>query len=87
MSVPPTPPDTPLFHRLWAEQGGLCAICNRAMPRHRFEVAHATIWKKQRPSFDHIVPRGAGGSDAESNIRLAHAICNKRRGRKRDPAI
>ncbi|MEM7660619.1 MAG: HNH endonuclease [Pseudomonadota bacterium] len=54
------------------------------MPRHRFEVAHATLWKKLRPSFDHIVPRAAGGSDHEQNLRLAHANCNKKRGCKTD---
>lgn len=52
------------------------------MPAHRFEVAHATLWKKQRPTFDHIRPKAAGGSDAPENLQLAHAECNWRKGRK-----
>jgi 5-methylcytosine-specific restriction endonuclease McrA len=50
------------------------------MPRGRFDVPHATIWKKQRPTFDHIRPRKKGGTDDPANLRLAHAACNKRKG-------
>ncbi|MEL7479966.1 MAG: HNH endonuclease signature motif containing protein [Pseudomonadota bacterium] len=82
LSVSPTPPDTPLFHTLWARQNGRCALCGAPMPKHRFEVAHATIWKRERPSFDHIRPRGAGGTDEPSNLQLAHYRCNVRKGRR-----
>ena len=82
MSIPPAPPDTPLFRKLWDAQSGQCALCKEPMPRHRFELAHATLWKKWRPSFDHIHPRGAGGSEADSNLQLAHTICNKRKGQQ-----
>ncbi|MEL7128023.1 MAG: HNH endonuclease [Pseudomonadota bacterium] len=84
MSTPPVPPDTPLFHKLWAAQNGACALCQKPMPARRAEVAHATLWKRWRPTFDHIIPKGAGGGDAPRNLRLAHAICNKRRGRRMD---
>lgn len=82
MSIPHDPPDTPLFRQLWDAQSGKCALCGEAMPRHRFQVAHATLWKKQRPSFDHILPRGAGGGEAKTNLQLAHTNCNKRKGRR-----
>lgn len=75
------PPDTELFRRLWQAQAGRCALCGKPMPAHRFEVAHATLWKKQRPTFDHIRPKVAGGSDAPENLQLAHAECNWRKGR------
>ena len=80
MSIPFATPDTPLFRKLWTAQAGKCALCGKAMPASRFEVAHATVWKKWRPSFDHIHPRGAGGSEAETNLQLAHTACNKRKG-------
>ncbi|MEQ9505090.1 MAG: HNH endonuclease signature motif containing protein [Hyphomonas sp.] len=51
-----------------------------AMPASRFDLAHATLWKKQRPTFDHIRPKAAGGSEAWSNLQLAHAVCNWRKG-------
>ncbi|WP_291199721.1 HNH endonuclease signature motif containing protein [Hyphomonas sp.] len=50
------------------------------MPASRFDLAHATLWKKQRPTLDHIRPKAAGGSDAPGNLQLAHAVCNWRKG-------
>lgn len=75
------PPDTALFRTLWDRQAGLCALCGKPMPKYRFEAAHATLWKKQRPSFDHIRPRSRGGPDTAENLQLAHAKCNWRKGR------
>ncbi|CAN0416417.1 unnamed protein product, partial [Scytosiphon promiscuus] len=75
-----SPPDTPRFRQLWQDQDGLCALCGKPMPPSRADVAHSTLWKKWRPTFDHIIPRAHEGSDEISNLRLAHAICNKRRG-------
>jgi 5-methylcytosine-specific restriction endonuclease McrA len=78
-----SPPDTELFRALWAKQEGCCALCGLAMPASRFELVHATLWKKQRPTFDHILPRSAGGGDRRANLQLAHAICNWRKGARR----
>ena len=80
MSQSFSPPDTPKFRQLWQNQEGLCAICSKMMPMSRAGVAHSTLWKKWRPTFDHIIPRAHEGSDDITNLRLAHAICNKRRG-------
>ena len=81
MSQSHSPPETGQFRTLWEKQGGLCALCGKPMPRQRFEVAHATLWKKQRPSFDHIRARARGGPDTPENLQLAHAICNWKKGR------
>ncbi|HAY06227.1 MAG TPA: HNH endonuclease, partial [Hyphomonas sp.] len=62
MSQPFAPPDTELFCTLWTKQDGRCALCGKPMPAGRFDVAHATLWRKWRPTFDHIRPRAAGGS-------------------------
>ncbi len=80
MSQSVAPPETAPFGALWDKQSGLCALCGRQMPRHRFDVAHATLWKKQRPTFDHIRARARGGADKPENLQLAHARCNKRKG-------
>jgi 5-methylcytosine-specific restriction endonuclease McrA len=50
------------------------------MPRTRWDVPHATVWRKQRPTLDHIRPRSKGGGDEPENLQLAHAVCNKRKG-------
>lgn len=57
------------------------------MPRSRFAVAHATIWKRERPTFDHVVPLAAGGPDRQDNLQLAHARCNKRKGRSQTASV
>lgn len=80
MSQSVTPPDTDLYKSLWIKQGGICALCNKPMPAKRADLAHATLWKKWRPTFDHVKARGRGGSDTADNLQLAHAICNKRKG-------
>jgi 5-methylcytosine-specific restriction endonuclease McrA len=68
------------FDDLWAAQEGRCAICGEAMPQGRFDTPHATVWKKKRPTFDHIRPRKKGGADDRSNLQLAHAECNWKKG-------
>lgn len=45
----------------------LCGICGKPV-----ETGDATL--------DHIVPISLGGSDEPSNVRLAHSLCNSRRG-------
>ena len=66
--------------QLWTAQGGRCALCGEPMPQRRSEVAHATLWRKWRPTLDHIKPRAKGGRDSADNLQLAHASCNKVKG-------
>ena len=82
MSQSISPPNTEVFSQLWEAQSGCCALCGGPMPQSRFAVAHASIWKRRRPTFDHIVPLAAGGPDNPDNLQLAHADCNKRKGRR-----
>lgn len=74
-----------LFDELWQKQDGRCAICGEPMPKGRFDTPHATVWKKRRPTFDHIRPRTKGGGDEAANLQLAHAACNKRKGDSWNP--
>jgi 5-methylcytosine-specific restriction endonuclease McrA len=69
-----------LFASLWAVQSGRCAICGEPMPQTRWQTPHATVWKKRRPTFDHIRPRAKGGLDEAANLQLAHAACNWTKG-------
>ncbi|MEL7030841.1 MAG: HNH endonuclease signature motif containing protein [Pseudomonadota bacterium] len=52
------------------------------MLRNRFLAPHARVWSKQRATFDHIIPRSKGGADTPENLQLAHARCNKIKGRR-----
>ena len=69
-----------LFDDLWDKQQGLCAVCGKPMPKGRFDTPHATVWKKKRPTFDHIRPRKKGGAERHENLQLAHAECNWTKG-------
>jgi hypothetical protein len=35
--------------------------------------------RKRGPTVDHVIPLNCGGTDEESNLRLAHRSCNSRR--------
>lgn len=80
MSQPYAPAETPLFKALWEAQEGRCALCGQSMPSNRFDLAHSTLWKHQRPTYDHIIAVARGGPDTADNLQLAHARCNKVKG-------
>lgn len=52
---------------IFERDGWLCGICGEPVER-----ADATL--------DHIVPVSLGGADEPENVRLAHSLCNSRRG-------
>ncbi len=81
MSQPFEAPRSALFEALWQAQAGCCALCGEAMPRQRFELAHARLWTRLRPTVDHVRARARGGSDAPENLQLVHAACNRLKGR------
>lgn len=58
--------------------GWLCWLCDRPLdPR---------IQDRRDPRFvtlDHLKPLSDGGSNASQNLRLAHSLCNQRKGRAR----
>lgn len=81
MSQPHAPKESLLFESLWSAQEGKCALCGEDMPQSRFDLAHATLWKKYRPTFDHIRAQAKGGGDEAENLQLAHAMCNKIKGK------
>jgi 5-methylcytosine-specific restriction endonuclease McrA len=64
-----------LVTQLMARDGTNCTICGEPLDRKLRDVHH-----HRYITFDHIVPRSAGGSDATTNKRLAHAVCNWKRG-------
>lgn len=54
--------------------GWLCWLCERAVD------ATAVVPDHDAPTIDHVVPLSRGGADTVDNVRLAHFICNTRRG-------
>jgi 5-methylcytosine-specific restriction endonuclease McrA len=60
--------------RLMKRDGDKCSICGDALNRKHGDGDPAQI------TFDHVVPRSKGGRDEFENIKLAHALCNQRKG-------
>lgn len=52
---------------IFERDGRLCGICGEQVER-------------QEATLDHIVPISLGGAHEPSNVRLAHSLCNSRRG-------
>ena len=60
--------------RVYFRDSGECQICHQSID---------TTIKYPDPlslSLDHILPRSQGGTDAQSNLRATHLVCNVRRG-------
>ena len=55
-------------HRLYGEQGGVCAGCDTHFPFRVMDV-------------DHILPRSKGGTDHPENLQLLRFCCNRSKGR------
>lgn len=59
---------------IFQRDGWRCQLCGTPVPRT------AKVPDHRAATVDHIVPLAHGGSDTWANVRLAHFICNSRRG-------
>lgn len=60
--------------RIYQRDGWLCGICGGPVERGLLVPSPGA------PTLDHIVPLAHGGRHIESNVQLAHFICNTRKG-------
>lgn len=66
----------PWYRELYDFQKGLCWLCGELMiPLYGKAKA-----MPHRATFDHVIPKSRGGTNAKSNLKLAHKVCNERRG-------
>ena len=56
---------------VFERDGWLCGICGESV-------------RREDATLDHIVPIARGGTHEPSNVRLAHGLCNSRRGARLD---
>lgn len=59
-----------LRRKLYREANGYCSICGE----HIDYFSESTI--------DHVIPKSKGGSNKMSNLKIAHAYCNRKKGNK-----
>lgn len=62
------------IQELGTRDGWRCHLCCKAV-HQRFAAPDP-----RSPTFDHLIPVSAGGTDAPENLRLAHWGCNSSRG-------
>ena len=55
------------------EDMGRCYLCGR-------DVNHSHHQPPDGWEVEHVIPRSAGGLDIRSNVRLAHQVCNRKKG-------
>lgn len=62
--------------RVIARDGWDCHLCSEPVDRR-------ILWPDPRSaSADHVVPKSLGGSDDLDNLKLAHLVCNVKRGNR-----
>lgn len=59
---------------IYERDGWVCQICYLPI------AVDAPVNDDYAPSLDHITPRSAGGGHETDNLRLAHRLCNAKRG-------
>lgn len=59
---------------LGVRDGWRCHLCRKRVNRRLFSP------HPMSPTADHLIPVKDGGSDDAENLRLAHRVCNTRRG-------
>lgn len=59
---------------LAARDGAACWLCGNDVD------PAAPPGSREAGSVDHVVPRAKGGGNEDENLRLAHRVCNSRRG-------
>lgn len=55
------------IYKIWSRDNGVCWICGK----------HVEL---EDASRDHFVPRSKGGINNITNLKLAHKLCNSKRG-------
>lgn len=66
---------------LYKRDNGICYICGRVCDWNDYIVKNGTVICGDRyPSIEHVKPISKGGLHSWENVRLAHRICNTRKG-------
>ncbi len=70
-------------NRIGDRDGWVCCICIEHVDRNHVWVPYGPEYARgandRHPSVEHLVPVAAGGTNDESNMRIAHWGCNNRR--------
>ncbi len=65
---------------LFLAQHGKCFLCGEYMDHPDLVRLKGIGMHPDRPTLDHVVPVGIGGSNEVTNLTLVHERCNNTRG-------
>lgn len=66
---------------LYKRDNGVCYLCGGLCDREDYKKIDGTIITGNTyPSIEHLLPISKGGTDTWDNVRLAHRICNSKKG-------
>lgn len=66
---------------LFERDKGVCHICGGICNWNDKQVVNGTwIYGNDYPSRDHVIPKSKGGANSWENLKLAHRICNSKKG-------
>ncbi len=69
------------WRSIWRAERGTCWICGKKCNTKDWTTQGGLfIAGDWYPSLDHVIPLALGGTHTRDNVRLAHRICNSRRG-------
>ena len=60
--------------RIYARDEGVCHLCGYVISDERWDV-------------DHVVPRSLGGGHEDTNLALAHKVCNSSKQARVDSVV
>lgn len=71
------------LQKLYERDHGICYLCGEVCNwDDKEERDGVIICGNSYPSIDHVIPLSRGGNHSWQNVRLAHRICNTRKGAK-----
>ena len=69
------------LQEVYDRDGGICYLCGKPCDWSDYKIKDgAIVCGNNYPSRDHVKPKSIGGLNDWDNIRLAHRICNSRKG-------
>ena len=69
-----------LVKSLAKRDGWICWLCETSIDQ-RLPAEH-----DESATLDHVIPRSKGGSNKQTNLKLAHRVCNGMRGNQYEEA-